>query len=97
MPGTYSEEDELVALMAAMAEAGTGVLQVVPAGVGGEMGGDQRHSIDAEVEWISRLGERFRIPLTFLAMVNEQDPHDWRHWFAAVRRPTPPARTSDHR
>jgi N-acyl-D-aspartate/D-glutamate deacylase len=85
VPGTYSDEDELVALMAAMAEAGSGVLQVVPAGVGGEMGGDQRHSIDGEVEWISRLGERFRIPLTFLAMVNEQDPHDWQHWFAAVR------------
>ena len=85
VPGTYSDEDELVALMTAMAEAGSGVLQVVPAGVGGEMGGDHRHSIDGEVEWISRLGERFRIPLTFLAMVNEQDPHDWQHWFSAVR------------
>jgi len=85
VPGTYSDEDELVALMTAMAEAGSGVLQVVPAGVGGEMGGDQRHSIDGEVEWISRLGERFRIPMTFLAMVNEQDPHDWQHWFSAVR------------
>jgi N-acyl-D-amino-acid deacylase len=85
VPGTFSEEDELEALMSAMAEAGTGVLQVVPAGVGGEMGGDQRHSIDAEVEWISRLGARFGMPLTFLAMVNEQDPHDWRRWFAAVR------------
>jgi N-acyl-D-amino-acid deacylase len=84
VPGTYSEEDELVALMAAMAEAGSGVLQVVPAGVGGEMGGDQRHSIDAEIEWITRLGEQFRIPLTFLAMVNEQDPHDWQRWFGAV-------------
>lgn len=84
VPGTYSEEDELAALMGAMAEAGRGVLQVVPAGVGGEMGGDQRHSIDAEIEWISRLGERFQIPLTFLTMVNEQDPHDWKKWFRAV-------------
>jgi N-acyl-D-aspartate/D-glutamate deacylase len=85
VPGTFSEEDELVALMAAMAEAGTGVLQVVPAGVGGEMGGDQRHSIDAEIDWITRLGRTYPIPLTFLAMVNEQDPHDWQRWFAAVR------------
>jgi N-acyl-D-aspartate/D-glutamate deacylase len=84
VPGTYSEEDELAALMAVMAEAGSGVLQVVPAGVGGAMGGDQRHSIDAEIDWITRLGRQYRIPLTFLAMVNEQDPHDWRHWFAAV-------------
>jgi N-acyl-D-amino-acid deacylase len=84
VPGTFSEEDELIALMAAMTEAGTGVLQVVPAGVGGEMGGDQRHSIDAEVEWITRLGKEFRLPLTFLAMVNEQDPHDWRRWFGDV-------------
>jgi N-acyl-D-amino-acid deacylase len=86
VPGTFSEEDELAALMGAMAEAGTGVLQVVPAGVGGEMGGDQRHSIDAEIDWITRLGLQYRIPLTFLAMVNEQDPHDWRRWFAAVRQ-----------
>ena len=84
VPGTFSEEDELVALMGAMAESGRGVLQVVPAGVGGEMGGDQRHSIDAEIDWITRLGTQFGIPLTFLAMVNEQDPHDWRTWFRAV-------------
>lgn len=84
VPGTYSEEDELVALMSAMAEVGHGVLQVVPAGVGGEMGGDQRHSIDAEIDWITRLGTQFQIPLTFLAMVNEQDPHDWQRWFGAV-------------
>ena len=84
VPGTYSEEDELAALMAVMAEVGSGVLQVVPAGVGGAMGGDERHSIDAEIEWITRLGKQHRIPLTFLAMVNEQDPHDWRRWFAAV-------------
>jgi N-acyl-D-aspartate/D-glutamate deacylase len=84
VPGTYAEEDELAALMAAMAEVGSGVLQVVPAGVGGAMGGDQRHSIDAEIEWITRLGQKYPVPLTFLAMVNEQDPHDWRRWFAAV-------------
>ena len=84
VPGTYSEEDALAALMAAMAEVGSGVLQVVPAGVGGAMGGDQRHSIDAEIEWITRLGQKYPVPLTFLAMVNEQDPHDWRRWFAAV-------------
>ncbi|MDT5222567.1 MAG: N-acyl-D-amino-acid deacylase [Mycobacterium sp.] len=84
VPGTYSEEAELAALMAAMAEVGSGVLQVVPAGVGGAIGGDQRHSIDAEIEWITRLGREHRIPLTFLAMVNEQDPHDWRTWFASV-------------
>ena len=86
VPGTFSEEDELSSLMDVMAAAGTGVLQVVPAGVGGEMGGDHRHSIDAEVEWITRLGLHYRIPTTFLAMVNEQDPHDWRRWFDDVHR-----------
>jgi N-acyl-D-amino-acid deacylase len=84
VPGTYSEEDELAARMAVIADVGSVVLQVVPAGVGGATGGDQRHSTDAEIEWITRPGRQFLIPLTFLAMVNEQDPHDWRHWFAAV-------------
>ena len=86
VPGTFSEEQELDELMSAMAEAGSGVLQVVPAGVGGALGGDQRHSIDAEIEWITRLGRQHRIPMTFLAMVNEDDPHDWRTWFAAVHQ-----------
>ena len=31
-------------------------------------------------DWDSRFG----LPLTFLAMVNEQDPHDWQTWFEAV-------------
>ena len=84
VPGTFSEEQELAGLMDAMAEVGSGVLQVVPAGVGGVVGGDQRHSIDAEIDWITRLGRRYQIPLTFLAMVNEQDPHDWERWFTAV-------------
>jgi N-acyl-D-aspartate/D-glutamate deacylase len=86
VPGTFSEEQELAALMSAVVEAGTGVLQVVPAGVGGALGGDQRHSIDAEIEWITRLGQEYPIPLTFLAMVNEDDPHDWKTWFASVHR-----------
>lgn len=86
VPGTFSEEDELAALMGAMVQAGIGVLQVVPAGVGGEMGGDHRHSIDAEIDWITRLGVQYRIPLTFLAMVNDQDPHDWQRWFASVHQ-----------
>jgi N-acyl-D-aspartate/D-glutamate deacylase len=84
VPGTFSEEQELAVLMDVMADVGSGVLQVVPAGVGGLMGGDERHSIDAEIDWITRLGREYRIPLTFLAMVNEQDPHDWHNWFTAV-------------
>lgn len=86
VPGTFSEEEELDALMGAIVDAGTGVLQVVPAGVGGALGGDQRHSIDAEIEWITRLGQQHKIPMTFLAMVNEDDPHDWETWFAAVHK-----------
>jgi len=37
-----------------------------------------------KIEWITRLGREHRIPLTFLAMVNEQDPHDCGTWFASV-------------
>jgi N-acyl-D-amino-acid deacylase len=87
VPGTYAPERELEAMMDALVAGGGGVFQLTPAGVGGEMAGDRRGSMDEELEWIVRLGVTGGQPLTFLVM--EQggpDPEDWHPWFEAVHR-----------
>ena len=84
VPGTFAAEDEIVALLGALHEAGRGVLQVVPAGVGGEMAGDRPGDIEREVEWLARLGREFPVPITFLAMEHDLEPDSWRSWFDTV-------------
>ena len=86
VPGTHAAEDELAALLAAMDSVGRGVFQVVPAGISGEIGGDERGAMDREMEWIVRLGRSTRRPLTFLVMDGPRRGHDWRGWFDEVRR-----------
>jgi len=85
VPGTYAAGAELAALVGAVQEAGHGVFQVVPSGVGGEMAGDADDAMDAELDWIIGLGRQSGIPLTFLAMQQGADPDHWRPWFDRVR------------
>ncbi len=87
VPGTYAHEDEIVALLGAMAEGGHGVLQIVPAGVGGEMTGDAAGAMERELEWMLRCGEVSQRPITFLVMQRGDgaDPDHWRPWFDAAR------------
>ena len=85
VPGTYAAEDEIDALLTAMDAAGRGVLQVVPAGISGELAGDAKGAMDTELAWILRLGLAHTRPITFLVMENGRDPDQWRSWFEAVR------------
>jgi N-acyl-D-aspartate/D-glutamate deacylase len=84
VPGTYAPEDELTALLGVMDEVGAGVFQVVPAGVGGEIGGDAAGAMESELDWLLRRGEASRRPITFLVMERPEVDH-WRPWFDAVR------------
>jgi N-acyl-D-aspartate/D-glutamate deacylase len=85
VPGTYAAEDELRRLLSVMDEEGRGVLEVVPAGVSGELGGDAKDAMRGELDWILRSGEAFRRPITFLVMESRRDPDAWRGWFDEVR------------
>jgi len=85
VPGTYAALDELTALADAVVAAGHGVMQVVPAGVGGAMAGDADDSMDAELEWMIDLGLHKRMPITFLAMQQGGDVDHWKPWFDRVR------------
>ena len=85
VPGTFAPEDELGALLASMDEVDAGVFQVVPAGVGGEITGDVEGAMEAELEWVVRLGESSTRPITFLAM-ERAEVDGWRPWFEAAHR-----------
>ena len=85
VPGTHAPQDEVASLLGAVAEAGHGVFQLVPAGIGGIEGGDPLGSMDTELEWMIRLGRSAPNPITFLVMESNTHPDLWRPWFAAVR------------
>jgi N-acyl-D-aspartate/D-glutamate deacylase len=84
VPGTFAPEDELSALLAAMDEVGTGVFEVVPAGVGGELTGDVAGAMEEELEWLVRQGQATSRPITFLVMERPEIGH-WKPWFDAAR------------
>jgi N-acyl-D-aspartate/D-glutamate deacylase len=85
VPGTFAPEDELAAILRTMDEVGSGVFEVVPAGVGGEITGDAAGAMEQELEWIVRQGEATDRPITFLVMERPEVDH-WRPWFDAARR-----------
>jgi N-acyl-D-aspartate/D-glutamate deacylase len=84
VPGTFAAEDEIVAIVDVMAELGQGVLQLVPAGVGGEISLDAPGAMETELEWMLRCGEVSQRPITFLVMQRGDAPDLWREWFARV-------------
>ena len=85
VPGTFAAADEVVALLDVMDEQGRGVLQLVPAGISGELGGDAKGAMAGELEWILRAGARSNRPITFLVMESGRQPDLWREWFDEVR------------
>jgi N-acyl-D-amino-acid deacylase len=85
VPGTHAPQAEVASLLGAVAEAGHGVFQLVPAGIGGIEGGDPLGSMDTELEWMVRLGRTAPNPITFLVMESNTHPDLWRPWFDAVR------------
>ena len=84
VPGTFAAEDEIVGIVDVMAELGQGVLQLVPAGIGGEISLDAPGAMETELEWMLRCGEASQRPITFLVMQRGDDPDRWREWFARV-------------
>ena len=85
VPGTFAPAAEVEALLAAMDDVGRGVLELVPAGISGEVGGDADDAMEAELEWILRAGEAHHRPITFLVMERGDRPDLWRRWFDEVR------------
>ncbi len=59
VPGTFAQEDELMALAGALKDAGAGVFEVVPRGMDGEVS----EAAHAEIDWMGRVAEHTGRPL----------------------------------
>ncbi len=86
VPGTFAADDEVLALGGALADAGHGVFQLVPAGTGGEYAGDAKDASERELDLMLRVGRATGRPVTFLVMQSTIDPDSWRPRFEAVHR-----------
>jgi N-acyl-D-aspartate/D-glutamate deacylase len=73
VPGTYAAEDELFAMGRALAEVGTGVFELAPAGVMGE----DLAAADCEMDWMRRLSREIDRPVTFALLQHDLDPDQW--------------------
>jgi N-acyl-D-aspartate/D-glutamate deacylase len=86
VPGTFAAETEMACLLDAIRAAGHGAFELVPAGVGGGDGRDGADAMDAELDWMVRLGQATGVPITFLVVQSHLDPDGWRPWFQRARR-----------
>jgi N-acyl-D-aspartate/D-glutamate deacylase len=77
VPGTFAAEDEMMALGAALADAGTGVFELAPAGVTG----DDLSAPEREVDWMRRVSAATGRPFTFALVQLDADPDQWRRVF----------------
>ncbi len=74
VPGTFADEAELTALAGVLRELGTGVFEVVPRGMDGEVG-DAAH---AELELLGRLAAVAGTRLTFSVVQTHTELDRWR-------------------
>ena len=79
VPGTFAEEEELIALAQAMDRAGSGVFELIPASTVGNLEaiGGERFSLTEEFELIKRLGRACKRPVTFTTVQVPDNPNDW--------------------
>jgi N-acyl-D-aspartate/D-glutamate deacylase len=79
-PGTFADENELWALMDAVARSGRGVVEIIPSGVAGKGRGVLDESSDpvAEAELYADLSRRTGVPVTFITLQSPGAPHYWR-------------------
>ena len=84
VPGTFAEEEELLALAQAMQRAGSGVFELIPASTVGKLEGlgGERYSLEEEFELIRKIGRVGR-PVTFTTVQIADYPDVWQHFLAA--------------
>ena len=80
VPGTFAAEDELFAMGRALAEAGTGVFELAPAGVMGE----DLAAPGREMEWMIRLTEETGRPISFALIQHDLQPDQWKEMLDLV-------------
>ncbi|KUH87749.1 MULTISPECIES: amidohydrolase family protein [unclassified Mycobacterium] len=87
VPGTFAHEDELSAIAAGLQAGGGAVLQAIPAGGIGEIGGGlepEHSSLLSEIELFARLSQNHGLPIVFTTLQNNDAPGRWREVLEAV-------------
>ncbi|NLA36513.1 MAG: amidohydrolase family protein [Actinobacteria bacterium] len=74
VPGTFAAEAELFGIGEALAEVGSGVFELAPAGTLGE----DLAAPEREMDWMRRLGAATGRPIVFAMTQNDHDPDAWR-------------------
>lgn len=88
VPGTFAEEDELMALAVAMGATGAGVLQAVPGesvGMNPDAGEDPWRNAD-EIAMLGRISRATGRPVTFSMAQTYEDPGLWRETLKNAER-----------
>ena len=80
VPGTFADEQELIAIGRALTEAGHGIMEAVPMGVGGE---DPEAHLD-EVDFLRRVAAESGCDLQLLVVQYPERPEIWRDILAQV-------------
>ena len=75
VPGTFALPAELAAIADALADAGRGVIEVVPR-IGERDGPDRQNSV-AELAWMEEVSRASGRPLTFAMMQSDRRPDLW--------------------
>ncbi|HEY4331789.1 MAG TPA: amidohydrolase family protein [Ilumatobacteraceae bacterium] len=73
VPGTFAAEDELNGLADGVVDAGGGLFEVAPQGLEFEA-----EVFLGEVDLLSRIAMRTKLPVTFAMLQNERNPDSWR-------------------
>ncbi len=79
VPGTFAAEDELDGLADGVVEAGGGLFEVAPQGLEFE-----EEVFLGEVDLLSRIALRTKLPVTFAMLQNDRNPDSWKAALAKV-------------
>ena len=79
VPGTFAAEDELDGLADGVVEAGGGLFEVAPQGLEFE-----EEVFLGEVDLLSKIALRTKLPVTFAMLQNDRNPNSWKAALAKV-------------
>ena len=83
VPGTFADDDELLAIARAVSDGGGRIFEVAMAGI---VPGDDPRTVATELDWIGRMAAETGLTATFIVLQHDQDPDRWRSEMNAARR-----------
>jgi N-acyl-D-aspartate/D-glutamate deacylase len=75
VPGTFADDDELLAIARAVAANGGRIFEVAPAGIVPE---DDPELVATELDWIGRMAAETGLTATYIVLQHTLDPLRWR-------------------